>query len=86
MNFIAPVVIVVCAIWGRWPLPSPGPPATDDALVIDEIGQLRRAVGFGISLDGSAPVAGPQRSSQQPLLRPGELIMAGGSRPRDEVT
>ena len=59
LNFIAPVVILVYAIWGRWPLPPPAPPTTDDALVIDEIGQLTRAVGLGTGLDGSAPVAGP---------------------------
>jgi hypothetical protein len=59
LNFIAPVVILVYAIWGRWPLPPPAPPTTDDALVIDEIGQLTKAVALGTGLDGSAPVAGP---------------------------
>lgn len=59
LNFIAPEVILFYAIWGRWPLPPPAPPTTDDALVIDEIGQLTKAVGTGIGLGGSAPVAGP---------------------------
>ena len=59
LNFIAPMVILVYAIWGRWPLPPPAPPTTDDALVIDEIGQLTKAVGLGTGLGGSAPVAGP---------------------------
>ena len=53
LNFIAPVVILVYAIWGRWPLPPPPPPVTDDALVIDEIDQLTKAVGLG----GNAAVA-----------------------------
>jgi hypothetical protein len=40
LNFIAPVVILVYAILGRWPLPAPPPPATDDALVINELDDL----------------------------------------------
>jgi hypothetical protein len=59
LNFIAPVVILVYAIWGRWPLPPPAPPTTDDALVIDEIDQLTKAMSTGTSLDGGAPAAGP---------------------------
>jgi hypothetical protein len=59
LNFIAPEVILVYAIWGRWPLPPPAPPTTDDALVINEIDQLTKAVGLGIGLGGSASVAGP---------------------------
>ena len=64
LNFIAPVVILVYAIWGRWPLPPPAPPTTDDALVIDEIGQLTKAVGTGIGPGGSAPVAGPASAAE----------------------
>ena len=84
LNFIAPVVILVYAIWGRWPLPPPAPPTTDDALVIDEIGQLTKAVGTGIGLGGSAPVAGPATAAEffsSPVLRPGGLIMPGGRPP-----
>ena len=64
LNFIAPEVILFYAIWGRWPLPPPAPPTTEDALVIDEIGQLTKAVGHGIGLGGSAPVAGPATAAE----------------------
>ena len=55
LNFIGAQVILVYAIWGRWPLPPPAPPTTDDALVIDEIDQLTKAMSLG----GSASIAGP---------------------------
>lgn len=44
LNFIAPVIVFVYFILGRWPLPAPAPPAHDDALVIDEFEELTRRV------------------------------------------
>jgi hypothetical protein len=44
LNFIAPVIVFVYFILGRWPLPAPAPPSHDDALVIDELDELTRRV------------------------------------------
>jgi hypothetical protein len=47
LNFIAPMVIFLYAIWGRWPLPAPAPPVNDDALAVDQLEELRQAVSAG---------------------------------------
>jgi hypothetical protein len=47
LNYIAPMVILLYAIWGRWPLPAPAPPVKDDALAIDQLEELRQAVTAG---------------------------------------
>jgi hypothetical protein len=38
------MVIFLYAIWGRWSLPPPAPPAQDDALAIDRLEELQQAV------------------------------------------
>jgi F0F1-type ATP synthase membrane subunit c/vacuolar-type H+-ATPase subunit K len=65
LNFIAPVVVFVYAILGRWPLPAPALPAPDDALVIDEFDELSRHLGgegrrHGVAGETSEAVSGQQ--------------------------
>jgi hypothetical protein len=62
LNFIAPVVVLVYAILGRWPLPAPAPPAHNDALVIDELDELARRVAANegtIAARSQGAAAGP---------------------------
>jgi hypothetical protein len=60
LNFIAPVVVAVYAIFGRWPLPAPPPPAHDDALVIDQLDELTRTVrGNAAAASSRDAAAGP---------------------------
>jgi MFS family permease len=64
LNFIAPMVIFLYAIWGRWPLPAPAPPAQDDALAIDRLEELQQAVSARQTAEthavhGTAPPATP---------------------------
>jgi len=60
LNLIAPPIVFVYAILGRWPLPAPPPPAGDDALVIDEFDELARAVsGNGATARSRDAAAGP---------------------------
>jgi len=64
LNFIAPMVIFLYAIWGRWPLPPPAPPAQDDALAIDRLEELQQAVSARQAAEthavhGTAPPATP---------------------------
>jgi len=55
LNFIAPVIVFVYFILGRWPLPAPAPPSHDDALVIDELDELARRVAANEAARGAGP-------------------------------